>query len=88
MNETTLWFLALIIVTIILGGLNVFQVIFHYREKEDIFKKFMARDLHEAEFFKKGYSKDLKEKEAQLKYEREHPLSPTEIKKREEASKY
>ena len=87
MQTPTLWFLALIITIVILGGLNLAQLFLHYREKEDIFKKFMARDLHEAEFFKKGYKKDLKQKEKEFEHERKHPPTEAELKKREAASR-
>ena len=79
--------LYLFITLLVSLGINALQLWFHYREKEDIFKKFMARDLHESEFFKHGYKNDLKEKKAQLKHERENPPTKQELEAQIAASK-
>lgn len=73
------WFLALILTIIVLGGLNLFQVIFHYKEKEDIFAKFMARDLRESEYFKKEYPGVIKEGQKKMEEERKTKLTAEEI---------
>jgi len=68
-------FIALIVSLLI----NAYQLKIHYKEKEDIFAKFMARDLREAEYFKKEYPGVIKETQKKMEQERKTVLTPEEI---------
>lgn len=67
-------FIALIVSLLI----NAYQLRVHYKEKEDIFSKFMARNLGESEYFKKAYPGVVKEEKKTMKKERETELTPEE----------
>lgn len=82
------WFLALIISLIILGGLNILQVVFHYREKRELFTRFSAKSLSEAEFYLKEYPKDVAEKVKRFEEERKKPDSEEEIERKKKAGQY
>jgi len=73
--ESLFLFIALIASLLI----NALQLKFHYKEKEDIFAKFMARDLREAEYFKKEYPKEIKERQKKMEQDRKNVLTPEEI---------
>ena len=73
--ESLFLFIALIVSLLI----NALQVKFHYKEKEDIFAKFMAKSLTEAEYFKKEYPKEIKERQKKMEEERKTKLTPEEI---------
>jgi len=80
---TLFLFIALLVALAIIA----FQQFLHYREKEDIFKKFMARDLHEAEYFSKIYPKEMEEKRKAAEEERKHPPSESDLKRKFQADK-
>lgn len=73
--ESLFLFIALIVSLLI----NALQVKFHYKEKEDIFSKFMARDLRESEYFKKEYPGVIKEGQKKMEEERKTKLTAEEI---------
>lgn len=73
--ESLYLFIALIVSLLI----NAFLVKVHYKEKEDIFAKFMARDLREAEYFKKEYPEEIKERQKKMEEERKTKLTAEEI---------
>ncbi|GAH34026.1 unnamed protein product [marine sediment metagenome] len=60
--ESLFLFIALIVSLLI----NALQLKFHYKEKEDIFTKFMAKSLGEAEYFKKAYPGKVKEDQKRM----------------------
>jgi len=68
-------FIALILSLLI----NAYQLKIHYKEKEDIFAKFMARDLGEAEYFKKEYPGKIKEAQKKMEQDRKTVLTAEEI---------
>jgi hypothetical protein len=86
--DNLFWFLGLVIITIILGGLNLFQVIFHYREKRELFARLSAKSLSEAEFYLKEYPKDVEEKAKRLEEERKNPAKEEEIERQKKAGQY
>jgi len=73
--ESLYLFIALIASLLI----NALQLKFHYKEKEDIFAKFMARDLGEAEYFKKEYPGKIKEAQKKMEQDRKTVLTAEEI---------
>lgn len=54
--------LYLFIISIILALTNALQTIFHYREKKQLFDRYMARDLREYNYFEKDYPNEVKQK--------------------------
>lgn len=68
-------FIALILSLLI----NAYQLKIHYKEKEDIFAKFMAKSLTEAEYFKKEYPGLVKEGQKKMEEERTTKLTAEEI---------
>lgn len=68
-------FIALILSLLI----NAYQLKIHYKEKEDIFAKFMARSLGESEYFKKAYPKEIKEDIKKMEKDRKTELTAEEI---------
>lgn len=68
-------FIALILSLLI----NAYQLKIHYKEKEDIFAKFMAKNLTEAEYFKKEYPGLVKEGQKKMEEERTTKLTAEEI---------
>ena len=87
MQGETLWFLALIVAVLVLAGLNFLQVIWHYREKKDIFERYMARDLQELEYFRKEYpgAVEHKEKIKEEQLENMKKMTPAEVRAQEMA---
>ncbi|GAI31906.1 unnamed protein product [marine sediment metagenome] len=71
--------LFLFIALLVALGIIALQQWLHYREKEDIFTKFMARDLVEAEYFKKEYPGLVKEGQKKMEQERKTKLTAEEI---------
>jgi len=68
-------FIALVLSLLI----NAYQLKIHYKEKEDIFAKFMAKSLTEAEYFKKEYPGLVKEGQKKMEEERTTKLTAEEI---------
>jgi len=73
--ESLFLFIALLVALAIIA----LQQWLHYREKEDIFSKFMARDLRESEYFKKEYPGVIKEGQKKMEEERKTKLTAEEI---------
>ncbi|MCD6194266.1 MAG: hypothetical protein J7L26_12515 [Candidatus Aminicenantes bacterium] len=50
---------------------NIVQVYLHYKEKDEVFNRFMARDYREYRYFKEEYPKEVdlatKEKKEEIK---------------------
>ena len=86
--DNLFWFLALVISILALGGLNLFQVIFHYREKRELFARLSAKSLAEAEFYLKEYPKDVAEKVKRLEEERKNPPTEEEIERQKRAGQF
>ena len=68
-------FIALILSLLI----NAYQLKIHYKEKEDIFSKFMAKNLTEAEYFKKEYPGLVEEGQKKMEKDRKAVLTTEEI---------
>ena len=77
-------FLALILSL----GLNALQLHLHYREKKGLLIKIMAKNLAEAEYYEKEYSKDVKTKEKKIKEIAGKRMSPLDIEKAQKAGEY
>lgn len=56
-------FIALI-VALLINGLEIYL---HYKEKEDVFDRYMAKSMGEYEYYKKEYPGDVKNKEDKIK---------------------
>lgn len=67
---------------------NVYQLRLNYKEKKDIFTKYMARNLAELEYFDKLYPKLTKEQIKGMKKEREKEITEAERKLKEVAGKF
>lgn len=67
---------------------NAYQLKLHYKEKKDIFVKFMARNLAEAEHFDKLNPGIAKLKLEQMKKVANKEMSEAERKVKEVASKF
>lgn len=82
--ESLYLFIALVISILA----NVYQLRLNYREKKDIFTKYMARNLAESEYFDKFYPKATKEQIKTIKKERETEITEAERKIKEVAGKF
>jgi len=82
--ENVLWFIVVIIAILA----NAYQLRLHYKEKKDIFNKFMARNLAESEYFDKLYPKAAKVKLEEMKKAAQKQMTEAERKVKEIASKF
>ncbi|GAG53995.1 unnamed protein product [marine sediment metagenome] len=82
--ESLYLFIALIISILA----NVYQLKLNYKEKKDIFTKYMAKNLAESEYFDKFYPKATKEQIKSIKKEREKEVTEAERKIKEVAGKF
>lgn len=76
MNDL-LWLIALIASNVILGFSIYFINKQHYKEKEEIFNRYMARNLADYEFHKQEYPEIIKQKDkdADVKREKEKEMN-------------
>ena len=84
--DNLFWFIALLASLLV----NAFQLKMHYKEKKDLFAKFMAKTLGEAEFFEKAYPTQVKEELKRMEDQRkkEENLTPEQIKTKEIAARF
>ncbi|MBA7693796.1 hypothetical protein ES703_102385 [subsurface metagenome] len=82
--ESLYLFIALVISILA----NVYQLKLNYKEKKDIFTKYMAKNLAESEYFDKFYPKATKEQIKSIKKEREKEITEAERKLKEVAGKF
>ena len=82
--ESLYLFIALILAILA----NAYQLKLHYKEKKDIFNKFMARNLAEAEYYDKLYPKMSKVKLEEMKKNAKKEMTEAERKVKEIASKF
>lgn len=57
------WF----IVVLLLIAANILQLYLHYREKNQIFDRYMSKDLEEYKHFQEVFPKEVKHREDMLK---------------------
>jgi len=90
MQGETLWFLALILAIVVLSGLNFLQVIWHYREKKDLFDRYLAENLPELEYYRKEYPGAVKHQEEVKKEKLENmkKMTPGDAKRQEMAKEF
>jgi NAD kinase len=88
MMDNLFWFLALVVAILVLGGLNFLQLVFHCKEKKELFIKFMAKSLGEAQFYCEEYKAEVKEKAKRLEEERKNPTTEEEIERQKKAGQY
>jgi len=67
---------------------NAYQLKLHYKEKKDIFNKFMARNLAESEYFDKLYPGIAKTKLEEMKKAAKKEMSEAEKKVKDIAAKF
>lgn len=84
--DNLFWFIALIASLVVI----VLQSKMHYKEKKDIFAKFMAKSLGEAEYFDKAYDTQVKNEKKRIENERkkEENLTLEQIKSKEVAARF
>ena len=82
--ESLYLFIALILAILA----NAYQLRLHYKEKKDIFNKFMARNLAEAEHFDKLNPGIAKIKLEEMKKNAKKEMTAAEAKVKEIASKF
>jgi hypothetical protein len=82
--ENILWFIVVIISILA----NAYQLKLHYKEKKDIFVKFMARNLAESEYFDKIYPGIAKNKLEEMRKAAKKTMTEAEKKVKEIASKF
>ena len=82
--ESLYLFIALILAILA----NAYQLKLHYKEKKDIFVKFMARNLAEAEYFDKLYPHVSKVKLEEMKKAAKKELTAAEEKMKKVAEKF
>ena len=82
--ESLYLFIALILAILA----NAYQLKLHYKEKKDIFVKFMARNLAESEYYDKLYPKVAKVKLEEMKKAAAQQVTEAERKVKEIASKF
>jgi len=67
---------------------NIIQIYLHYKEKDEVFNRFMARDYSEYRYFKEEYPKEVdlatKEKKEEIKTKQ----NPKERQKMEIAKRF
>ena len=88
-------FVTLMAVIIILGGIILYQVKqtsklqeLHYREKEEIFNRFMAGDYRAYRYFKDENPAIVEDMKKTMEKERERTKSREESEKEEMASRF
>lgn len=79
--------IGLIVIVVLLILATVAQLILHYREKKDIFDRFMARDFREYKYLKEDLPIQLKDKEKRLEESRKQPPLTEEERKLQERAK-
>ena len=82
--ESLYLFIALILAVLA----NAYQLKLHYKEKKDIFNKFMARNLAESEYFDKLYPGIAKTKLEEMKKSAKKEMTEAEKKVKEIAGKF
>ncbi len=82
--ESLYLFIALILAILA----NAYQLRLHYKEKKDIFNKFMARNLAESEYFDKLYPGASKVKLDEMRKAAKKQMTEAEKKVKEVASKF
>jgi len=88
MDATILFFIALIVTILVLGGVIVFLVIYHQKEKEEIFNRYMCKDFGEYQYNKLEYPEFVEMKKEALKQKMDKEKNMTEAERRaKEAAK-
>ena len=82
--ENILWFIIVVIAILA----NAYQLKLHYKEKKDIFVKFMARNLAESEYFDKLYPGIAKTKLEEMRKAAKKEMTAAEKKVKEIAGKF
>ena len=82
--ENVLWFIIVLISILA----NAYQLKIHYKEKKDIFNKFMARNLAESEYFDKLYPGIAKTKLEEMKKNAKKEITEAERKMKVVAGKF
>ena len=90
-----LWFIALIVALVILGGIIFYQNIemakleeLHYKEKEEIFNRYMAGDYKAYRYFKDENPVVVDDMRKTMEKERERAKTREEIEREEAASRF
>ena len=90
-----LWFIALMAALVILGGIIFYQNIemakleeLHYKEKEEIFNRYMAGDYKAYRYFKDENPVVVDDMRKTMEKERERAKTREEIEREEAASRF
>ena len=90
-----LWFIALMVALVILGGIIFYQNIemakleeLHYKEKEEIFNRYMAGDYKAYRYFKDENPVVVDDMRKTMEKEREKAKTREEIEREEAASRF
>ena len=90
-----LWFIALMVALVILGGIIFYQNIemakleeLHYKEKEEIFNRYMAGDYKAYRYFKDENPVVVDDMRKTMEKERERAKTREEIEREEAASRF
>jgi len=90
-----LWFIALMVALVILGGIILYQNIemakleeLHYKEKEEIFNRYMAGDYKAYRYFKDENPVVVDDMRKTMEKERERAKTREEIEREEAASRF
>jgi len=90
-----LWFIALMAALVILGGIILYQNIemakleeLHYKEKEEIFNRYMAGDYKAYRYFKDENPVVVDDMRKTMEKERERAKTREEIEREEAASRF
>ena len=81
------WF----VVVILLIAVNILQLYLHYREKSQIFDRYMSKDLEEYKHFQEIFPKEVKHREEVFKdYQKnkKRKMTETERKIKEAANRF
>lgn len=79
------WLIALIVSNVVLGGSIYFITKVHYKEKDEIFNRFMALDFHQYQYFREQFKGEVEHQKKVLKKKREEKITPEEKEKRDKA---
>jgi predicted transcriptional regulator len=88
-------FIALMAVLLILGGIILYQLKqasklqeLHYKEKEEIFNRYMAADYQAYRYFKDESPAIVEDMKKTMEKERERTKTKEEVEKEERASRF
>jgi FtsZ-interacting cell division protein ZipA len=90
MDTCLFLFVALIVALLVFGAVILILSLFHYREKKEIFDRYMATDFGKYQYYNEEYKKFVERKDEAVKekIKREKNMRPGERKATEAARQF